>query len=141
MKTLSAAARKSGKEIVGHGQALECYLQENHDALNKDGSIAGLVSAEVSKSRALPRNSTFRTSPTTFPYGDTVINGSCNSREVNAALRKGQPAIVLSTGERRSPLAELLMLKPAKTRSCAEAVVAVLKAHASEEWLFTQMST
>jgi hypothetical protein len=57
---------------------------------------------------------------------------SATPREINAALRKGKPAIVLSTGEEGEVLSlNSFMLQPGEDRIIAEAVVAVLKAHAS----------
>jgi hypothetical protein len=57
---------------------------------------------------------------------------SATPREINAALRKGKPAIVLSTGEEGEALSmNSFMLQPGEGQIIADAVVAALKAHAS----------
>ena len=57
---------------------------------------------------------------------------SATPKEINSALRKGKPAIVLSTGEEGEVLSlNSFMLQPGEDMVIANAVVAVLKAHAA----------
>jgi len=133
--TLGRSQKVGKEEIVGMVKALECYLQENHDALNKEWQHRlELVSAEVSKVPGVTTKFYVPDIANHVPHMEIRWDKriSATPREVNAALRKGQPAIVLSTGEEGEVLSlNSFMLQPGEDKIIAEAVVAVLKAHAS----------
>jgi L-seryl-tRNA(Ser) seleniumtransferase len=133
--TLGRSQKVGKEEIVGMVKALECYLQENHEALNKEWQHRlELVSAEVSKVPGVTTKFYVPDIANHVPHMEIRWDKriSATPREVNAALRKGQPAIVLSTGEEGEVLSlNSFMLQPGEDKIIAEAVVAVLKAHAS----------
>jgi len=133
--TLGRSQKVGKEEIVGMVKALECYLQENHDALNKEWQHRlELVSAEVSKIPGVTTKFYVPDIANHVPHMEIRWDKriSATPREINAALRKGKPAIVLSTGEEGEALSlNSFMLQPGEDKVIAEAVVAVLKAHAS----------
>src|SRR6266850_973826 len=129
--TLGRSQKVGKEEIVGMVKALECYLQENHDALNKEWQHRlELVSAEVSKVPGVTTKFYVPDIANHVPHMEIRWDKriSATPREVNAALRKGQPAIVLSTGEEGEVLSlNSFMLQPGEDKIIANAVVAVLK--------------
>jgi L-seryl-tRNA(Ser) seleniumtransferase len=71
--TLGRSQKVGKEEIVGMVKALECYLQENHEALNKEWQHRlELVSAEVSKVPGVTTKFYVPDIANPFPYGDTV---------------------------------------------------------------------
>jgi uncharacterized pyridoxal phosphate-dependent enzyme len=133
--TLGRSQKVGKEEIVGMVKALECYLQENHEALNKEWQHRlELVSAEVSKVPGVTTKFYIPDIANHVPHMEIRWDKriSATPREINAALRKGKPAIVLSAGEESEVLSlNSFMLQPGEDKIIAEAVVAVLKAHAS----------
>ena len=133
--TIGRSQKVGKEEIVGMVKAIECYLQEDHDALNKEWQRRlELISTELTKVPGV----------TTRFYVPDVANHvphmeirwdkriSATPKEINAALRKGKPAIVLSTGEEGEALSlNSFMLKPGEDKIIAEAVVAALKTYAA----------
>ncbi len=133
--TLGRSQKVGKEEIIGMVKALECYLQENHDALNKEWQHRlEVVSAEVSKVPGITTKFYVPDIANHVPHMEIRWDKriSATPREINAALRKGKPAIVLSTGEEGEVLSlNSFMLQPGEDKIIAEAVVAVLKSHAS----------
>ena len=133
--TLGRSQKVGKEEIVGMVKALECYLQENHEALEKEWrNRLELVSAEVSKIPGVTTKFYVPDIANHVPHMEIRWDKriSATPREINAALRKGKPAIVLSTGEEGEVLSlNSFMLQPGEDKIIANAVVAVLKAHAA----------
>ena len=133
--TLGRSQKVGKEEIVGMVKALECYLQENHEALEKEWrNRLELVSAEVSKVPGVTTKFYVPDIANHVPHMEIRWDKriSATPREINAALRKGKPAIVLSTGEEGEVLSlNSFMLQPGEDKIIADAVVAVLKAHAA----------
>jgi uncharacterized pyridoxal phosphate-dependent enzyme len=133
--TIGRSQKVGKEEIVGMVKALECYLQEDHDALNKEWQHRlELISAEVSKVPGVTTKFFVPDIANHVPHMEILWDKriSATPREINAALRKGKPAIVLSTGEEGEALSlNSFMLQPGEGQIIADAVVAVLKAHAS----------
>ena len=131
--TLGRSQKVGKEEIVGMVKALECYLQENHEALEKEWrNRLELVSAEVSKVPGVTTKFYIPDIANHVPHMEIRWDKriSATPREINAALRKGKPAIVLSTGEEGEVLSlNSFMLQPGEDKIIADAVVAVLKAH------------
>ncbi|HET6929471.1 MAG TPA: aminotransferase class V-fold PLP-dependent enzyme [Candidatus Acidoferrum sp.] len=131
--TLGRSQKVGKEEIVGMVKALECYLQENHEALEKEWrNRLELVSAEVSKVPGVTTKFYVPDIANHVPHMEIRWDKriSATPREINAALRKGKPAIVLSTGEEGEVLSlNSFMLQPGEDKIIADAVVAVLKAH------------
>lgn len=133
--TIGRSQKVGKEEIVGMVKALECYLQEDHDALNKEWQQRlDLVSSEVSKVPGVTTKSFVPDIANHVPHMQILWDKriSATPREIASALRKGKPAIVLSTGEEGEALSlNSFMLQPGEDKIIAEALVAVLKAHAS----------
>ena len=133
--TLGRSQKVGKEEIVGMVKALECYLQENHEALEKEWRHRlELVSAEVSKVPGVTTKFYVPDIANHVPHMEIRWDKriSATPKEINAALRKGKPAIVLSTGEEGEVLSlNSFMLQPGEDKIIADAVVAVLKAHAA----------
>jgi L-seryl-tRNA(Ser) seleniumtransferase len=133
--TIGRSQKVGKEEIVGMVKAVECYLQENHEALEKEWrNRLELVSAEVSKVPGVTTKFYVPDIANHVPHMEIRWDKriSATPREINAALRKGKPAIVLSTGEEGEVLSlNSFMLQPGEDKIIADAVVAVLKAHAA----------
>src|ERR1700730_17836885 len=129
-------SQKVGKEeIVGMVKALESYLNEDHDALNKEWQQRlDLISSAVSKVPGVTTRFFIPDIANHVPHMEIRWDNriSAAPRKIAEALRKGKPSIVLSTGEEGAVLSlNSFMLQPGEEKVIADAVVAVLKAHAS----------
>src|ERR1700693_5266255 len=133
--TIGRSQKVGKEEIVGMVKAVECYLQEDHDALNKEWQHRlELISAEVSKVPGATTKFFVPDIANHVPHMQILWDKriSATPREISAALQKGEAAIVLSTGEEGEALSlNSFMLQPSEGQLIADAVVAVLKAHAS----------
>ena len=133
--TIGRSQKVGKEEIVGMVKALECYLQEDHDALNKEWHHRlEVISTEVAKVPGVTTKFFVPDIANHVPHMEIRWDKrtSATPKEVSASLRKGKPAIVLSTGEEGEILSlNSFMLQPGEEKIIADAVVAVLKAHAS----------
>lgn len=133
--TLGRSQKVGKEEIIGMVKALECYLQEDHEALTKEWQRRlELVSAEVSKIPGVTTRFYVPDVANHVPHMEILWDKriSATPRDVVTALRKGNPSIVLSAGEESTHLSmNSFMLQPGEDAIIADAVVAVLKAHAS----------
>jgi uncharacterized pyridoxal phosphate-dependent enzyme len=133
--TIGRSQKVGKEEIVGMVKALECYLQEDHEALNKEWQHRlEMISTEVSKVPGVTTKLFVPDIANHVPHMEIRWDKriSATPREISASLRKGKPAIVLSTGEEGEILSlNSFMLQPGEDKIIADAVVAVLKAHAS----------
>ena len=133
--TLGRSQKVGKEEIVGMVKALECYLQEDHDALNKEWQHRlELISAEVSKVPGVTTKFFIPDIANHVPHMEIRWDKriSATPKEIAAALRKSKPAIVVSTGEEGEILSlNSFMLQPGEDKIITNAVVAVLKAHAA----------
>ena len=133
--TIGRSQKVGKEEIVGMVKALECYLQEDHEALNREWQQRlDLISSEVSKVPGVTTKFFVPDVANHVPHmqirWDKRI--SATPREIASALRKGKPSIVLSAGEEGEVLSmNSFMLQPGEDKVIADAVVATLKAHAS----------
>jgi uncharacterized pyridoxal phosphate-dependent enzyme len=133
--TIGRSQKVGKEEIVGMVKALECYLQEDHDALNKEWQHRlELISTEVSKIPGVATQFSVPDIANHVPHMEIRWDKriSATPKDIAGALRKGKPAIILSTGEEGEVLSlNSFMLQPGEDKIIADAVVAVLKAHAS----------
>lgn len=133
--TIGRSQKVGKEEIVGMVKALECYLQEDHEALNKEWQHRlELISSEVSKVPGVTTKFFVPDIANHVPHMEIRWDKriSATPKEINSALRKGKPAIVLSTGEEGEVLSlNSFMLQPGEDKIIANAVVAILKAHAA----------
>jgi len=133
--TIGRSQKVGKEEIVGMVKALECYLQEDHEALNKEWQHRlEMISSEISKVPGVTTKFFVPDIANHVPHMEIRWDKriSATPKEINAALRKGKPAIVLSTGEEGEVLSlNSFMLQPGEDKVIASAVVAVLKAHSA----------
>lgn len=133
--TLGRSQKVGKEEIVGMVKALECYLKEDHDALNAEWQHRlDLISAEISK---VPGASTKFFVPDIanhVPHMEIMWDKriTATPKDIASALLASKPAIVLSTGEEGEALSmNSFMLQPGEDKIIAASLVTVLKAHAS----------
>jgi uncharacterized pyridoxal phosphate-dependent enzyme len=132
--TIGRSQKVGKEEIVGMVKAVELYLQEDHEALNREWRRRlEFISAQISK---VP------TVTTSFPppkianhvphmeikWDQTRI--ALTPRDVGKALRAGKPSIVLATGEHGEALSmNSFMLQPGEEKIIAAELGKLLKAH------------
>jgi len=134
--TIGRSQKVGKEEIVGMVKALECYLNDDHEALNKEWQQRlELIAAKIG---TLPSVSTSYFVP---DMANHVLHMEIKwdpqrikitPRDVNDTLRKGTPSIVLTTGERGGALSmNSFMLQPGEDSIIADRLYQVLKAHSA----------
>jgi uncharacterized pyridoxal phosphate-dependent enzyme len=133
--TIGRSQKVGKEEICGMIKALECYLQEDHEALNKEWrSRLDLISAAVSKIPGVTTTAFVPDVANHVPHMKITWDKriSTTPRDIASELKKGKPSIILSAGEEGETLSLCsFMLKPGEDKIIADALVAALKAHAS----------
>jgi uncharacterized pyridoxal phosphate-dependent enzyme len=133
--TLGRGQKVGKEEIVGMVKALECYLKEDHDALNAEWQHRlDLISAEISKVPGVSTKFFVPDIANHVPHMEILWDKriSATPRDIASALLASKPAIVLSTGEEGEALSlNSFMLQPGEEKIIATCLAAVLKAHAS----------
>ena len=132
--TIGRSQKVGKEEIVGMVKALESYLKEDHEALNKEWQRRlDFVSSQVTK---IPGVTTSFPTPEIanhvphlhIKWDATKIK--LTPHEVTTALRAAKPSIVLSSGEHGEALSmNSFMLKPGEEKIIATELVKFLKAH------------
>src|SRR5438445_2631845 len=134
--TLGRSQKVGKEEIIGMVKALESYLKEDHEALNKEWQRRlDFISGEVTKIAGVT---------TSFPTPEIAnhvphmhikwdpAHIALTPREAGAALRGATPSIVLSSGEHGEALSmNSFMLQPGEEKIIARELVKVLKSHAA----------
>src|SRR5437762_671634 len=134
--TLGRSQKVGKEEIVGMVKALESYLKEDHEALNKEWQRRlDFISGQVTK---IPGVTTSFPAPEIanhVPHMHIKWDGAriaLTPREASAALRGATPSIVLSSGEHGEALSmNSFMLQPGEEKIIARELVRVLKSHAA----------
>jgi uncharacterized pyridoxal phosphate-dependent enzyme len=134
--TLGRSQKVGKEEIVGMVKALESYLQEDHEALNKEWQRRlDFISAEITRipgvTTSFPEPEIANHVPHMHIKWDPA-HIALTPRDVTAALRDSKPSIVLSAGEHGEALSmNSFMLQPGEEKIIAEQLVKVLKSHAA----------
>jgi uncharacterized pyridoxal phosphate-dependent enzyme len=134
--TLGRSQKVGKEEIVGMVKALESYLKEDHEALNKEWQrrldfISGQITKIPGVTTSFPAPEIANHVPHMHIKWD-VARISLTPREASAALRSGKPSVVLSAGEHGEALSmNSFMLQPGEEKIIAEQLVKVLKSHAA----------
>ncbi|HLZ12066.1 MAG TPA: aminotransferase class V-fold PLP-dependent enzyme [Candidatus Acidoferrum sp.] len=134
--TIGRSQKVGKEEIVGMVKAVELFLQDDHESLNKEWQRRlEYISSQLTK---IP---TVTTSYPPLEIANHVphmrIKWDANKikltpREVGKALRDGKPSIVLSTGEHGEALSlNSFMLKPGEDKIVAAELVKLFKAHSA----------
>jgi len=133
--TIGRSQKVGKEEIVGMVKALECYLQEDHDALNKEWQHRlELISAEVSKVPGVTTKFFVPDIANHVPHMHILWDTqrvSITPRDAAQTLRKSQPSIVVTAGEegRAGISLNSFMLQPGEDKLIAENLVKLLKSH------------
>jgi uncharacterized pyridoxal phosphate-dependent enzyme len=134
--TIGRCQKVGKEEIVGMVKALECYLKEDHLALNQEWQRR--LEFISSKLVALPTVTTAYFVPDManhVPHLEIKWDPQrikITPTDVSAALRKGTPSIVVSTGERSGALSmNSFMLQPGQENIVADKLFDLLKAHSA----------
>lgn len=133
--TLGRSQKVGKEEIVGMVKALECYLKEDHEALNAEWQKRlERISARLT---AIPGVTTTYFVPDManhVPHMGIKWDTKkilLTPKQVSQTLRSGKPSIVLAMSEHGGMLSlSSFMLKPGEDSLIAEQLVKVLKANA-----------
>jgi len=131
--TIGRSQKVGKEEIVGMVKALESYLQEDHEALNKEWQrrleyIAAQLRAVPSVTTSFPKLEIANHVPHLQIQWDAK-RIPMTPRDVSKALREGKPSIALATGEHGEVLSmNSFMLQPGEEKIIAAELVKVFKA-------------
>jgi uncharacterized pyridoxal phosphate-dependent enzyme len=130
--TLGRSSKVGKEEIVGMVKALELYLKEDHEALNKEWwRRLDAISAQITR---VPGVSTAFSVPDVanhVPHLEIFWDPrkiSISPHDASHTLRAGKPSIVLATSE-RGLFTNSFMLQPGEEKIIAEQLTQLFKAH------------
>ena len=132
--TIGRSQKVGKEEIVGMVKALELYLQDDHEALNKEWQrrleyIAAQLATVPSVTTSYPKLEIANHVPHLQIQWDPK-RIPMTPRQVGKALREGKPSVVLATGEHGEALSmNSFMLQPGEEKTVATELVKVLRAH------------
>src|SRR3989441_4565160 len=134
--TLGRSQKVGKEEIVGMVKALESYLKEDHEALNKEWQRRlDFISSQVTKIAGVTTSFPAPEIANHVPHMHIKWDSAriaLTPREASAALRSGNPSVVLSSGEHGEVLSmNSFMLQPGEEKIIARELVKVLKSHAT----------
>ena len=133
--TLGRSQKVGKEEIVGMVKALESYLKEDHEALNKEWQRRlEVVAKALSKIPGVTTSFSVPEIANHVPHMEINWDPqriSISPREASVALRKSKPPIVLPAGEdgEKGLSMNSFMLQPGEEKIIAEKLVELLKAH------------
>jgi L-seryl-tRNA(Ser) seleniumtransferase len=132
--TIGRSQKVGKEEIVGMVKALELYLQEDHEGLNKEWQRRlEYVSAQVTKVPSVTTSFPKLEIANHVPHLRIMWDEKripMSPREVGKVLRGGKPSIALSTGEHGEVLSmNSFMLQPGEEKIIATELVKLFKAH------------
>src|SRR5713226_6862064 len=134
--TLGRSQKVGKEEIVGMVKALESYLKEDHEALNKEWQrrldfISGQVTKIPGVTTSFPAPEIANHVPHMHIKWDAA-RIALTPRDASTALRSATPSIVLASGEHGEALSmNSFMLQPGEEKIIARELVKVLKSHAA----------
>ena len=133
--TLGRSQKVGKEEIIGMIKALESYLNEDHDALNREWQRRlDFIAAQIGKIPGVTTSFSVPEVANHVPHMEIHWDSrlSMTPREVAKALRQGKPAIVLAVGEEKEVLSmNSFMLQPGEEKIIADALVSFFKSHMS----------
>jgi L-seryl-tRNA(Ser) seleniumtransferase len=132
--TLGRCAKVGKEEIIGMVKALELYLKEDHEALNKEWQRRlEAISAQVTR---IPGVTTAYSVPDVanhVPHMDIQWDAShikLDPKDASKQLRSGKPSIVLESRPDGLGM-NSFMLQPGEEKIIAEHLVQLLRAHSA----------
>ena len=134
--TLGRSQKVGKEEIVGMVKALESYLKEDHEALNKEWQRRlDFISGEVSKIAGVTTSFPTPEIANHVPHMHIKWDPAhivLTPHDATAALRGAKPSIVLSSGEHGEALSmNSFMLQPGEEKIIAQELVKLLKSHSA----------
>jgi len=130
--TLGRSQKVGKEEIVGMVKAVECFLNEDHEALNKEwwGRLDA-ISSEITRVPGVTTTFNVPDVANHVPHMDIFWDPrkiSLAPREAAAALRSGKPSIVLGSSEHGLGM-NSFMLKPGEDKIIATQLLQLFKSH------------
>jgi L-seryl-tRNA(Ser) seleniumtransferase len=134
--TLGRSQKVGKEEIVGMVKALESYLQEDHEALDREWKRRlDFIASQVARVPGVTTSFPALTIANHVPHMHITWDASripLTPRDAAAALRAGNPSIVLVAEEHENALSmNSFMLQPGEEQIIARALVKVLKTPAA----------
>ena len=130
--TLGRGMKVGKEEIVGMVKALECYLQEDHAALEKEWwRRLDAISAELTRVPGVATSFNVPDVANHVPHMQISWDPrkiSLSPHDAASALRKGKPSIVLGSSESGLGM-NSFMLKPDEDKIIATQLVQLFKSH------------
>jgi uncharacterized pyridoxal phosphate-dependent enzyme len=131
--TLGRSSKVGKEEIVGMVKALELYLKEDHEALNKEWwRRLDAISAQITKVPGVSTSFSVPDVANHVPHMEISWDPrkiSISPREASHALRAGKPSIVLGSSE-RGLSTNSFMLQPGEEKVIGDQLTRLFKAHA-----------
>jgi L-seryl-tRNA(Ser) seleniumtransferase len=134
--TLGRSQKVGKEEIIGMVKALEMFLAEDHEALNREwqGRLEG-ISRELTKIPGVSTSFFVPDIANHVPHMGITWEASHISlkpKEVSKLLRGSKPSIAMSAGEERPGLTmNSFMLQPGEDQIVAEQLSRILREHAA----------
>ncbi len=132
--TIGRASKVGKEEIVGMVKALECYLNDDHAALDKEWwRRLDYVSAEICRIPGVTTSFNVPDVANHVPHMSIFWDPrkiSLTPKDAGKALRSGKPSIVLGSSDRGLGMSSF-MLKPGEEKIIAQQLVQLLKSHAA----------
>jgi uncharacterized pyridoxal phosphate-dependent enzyme len=132
--TLGRSQKVGKEEIVGMVKALECYLNEDHDALNTEWQRRlDLIAAKVKSVSGVTTDFPVATIANHVPHLRITWDQrliAITPKDAGAILRKSDPSIVLGASDQGLSM-NSFMLQPGEDRIIAEQLEQLFKAHKS----------
>ena len=132
--TIGRSQKVGKEEIVGMVKAVEMFLKDDHEALNKEWQRRlEYISSQITKIPTVTTSYPPMEIANHVPHMRIKWDSkkiSMTPHEVGKALRDGRPSIVLSTGEHGEALSlNSFMLQPGEEKIIATELVKFFKAH------------
>jgi len=133
--TLGRSQKVGKEEIIGMVKALELYLKEDHEALEREWQTRlELVSRELTKIPGVSTSFFVPDIANHVPHMQITWDSkvSVEAHQVSQLLRNSKPAIVIGGGEGRPGLTMCsFMLQPGEDKIVAEQLSRVLREHSA----------
>jgi uncharacterized pyridoxal phosphate-dependent enzyme len=132
--TLGRCAKVGKEEIVGMVKALELYLNEDHEGLNKEWQRRlESISAQITRIPGVTTTYSVPDVANHVPHMDIKWDRShisLDPREAYKALRGGEPSIVLASNPNGLGM-NSFMLQPGQDKIIADHLVLLFRAHSA----------
>jgi L-seryl-tRNA(Ser) seleniumtransferase len=132
--TIGRSQKVGKEEIVGMVKAIELYLKEDHEALNKEWwRRLDSISAEIVKIPGVSTSFSVPDIANHVPHLEIHWDPrriSLSSKDANKQLRTGKPSIVLG-GNANGLGMNSFMLQPGEEKIIAERLVQLFKSHSA----------